>query len=159
MRIEEITSKLSGKKKGCFIRVTYNTILDLTADAKRAGYILDKHTVTTVRWGINYSNIARVKEERQRRVEEDIPTRKVTQWWSWTPNHENVIRQHNTSGQYYLVLFPIRSNHYTESYYFLNGKPITEDKVKEMNIVPPSHWNKASIAEYAVKVENVISIR
>lgn len=133
MELNQILEKLDKKQKGSWFRLDYCKDLPITAQAKKNGFVVLKYSRSTVRYGIDYKNLKSTKEK----IEQGkILTNKLN-WGSWIPGYEGKFIEHK--GKYYLRIYS--SPNKTKSSYFLNGRPIKIEKLKEMNIVQKSYWN------------------
>jgi hypothetical protein len=158
MKLTTLQNILSTKRKGSLIRLSYKTNPPLTAQAKRDGYEVEKITTTTARWGVKYSNIRRVIEQR---AQKDIGVTNETDrrpWWCWKNGYQHVFKENLNGGKTYLTLSTISKGNNTRVQYKLNGVPVGTRELQGMGIIQNSYWSKDEIFVYDVNVDNIISI-
>ena len=102
MKYEELKKELAKRHKGTLLSIEYKSTPTLTAQAKRDGTQLEKITKTVARFGVNYSNIKAVKEQRELDKQNGIVRQEKTIWWNLIDN--NTIKEHKTNGNKYLTL-------------------------------------------------------
>lgn len=156
MNYLELKQELEKRKKGTIISLTYKTEPTLNAVAKKLGIKLEKITTTTARFGVNYSNIKAVKEQREQDRINGIERQQKTSWWTW--KDKNIIKQNINNGNEYLTL-TISKKAKPKVKYLLNGQEITKKDLQDKNIVVNSYWNKAEIQQYDININNIISIK
>ena len=143
---------LQNKNKGQWFRVAWVSDLPVKAAYKRGGTVVNKRTVTTARFGINYSNMKSV----QAKVERGFELKHELPWGSWDDQYPGILINHK--GQTYIRLY--NSPNKPKSEYFLNGKPITKEELIQTGVVQDSYWKKNSepTEVFTIKVENIENI-
>ena len=155
MELKEIERELGLRKKGSVISIRYITQPTLKASAKN--YKVEKETETIARFGIEYSNIKAVKEKRLQDLENGIERKPKTIWWNW--KDKNIIKQHNTNGNYYLTLTTSKIAR-PKTKYYVNGVETTKEQLQKMDLVIPSYWNeKEPVQQYDININNIITIK
>ena len=170
MTLNEVIKVLSKKQNGAFIKVLLCTEMTSrqTSQSKKEGNIVVKETLTTVRKGVNYGNIASVQKKLEARGDMyiDPETGKKTYaigklpWGQYYKNSRTIIEH---KGNYYLRLYT--SPNKPKVQYYLNGKVISSDDLRKTGIMQESYWknkdtkNSVDIDEcMTVKIENVKKI-
>ena len=123
---EIITDKILNSK-GNFVKASWKSNPTPAASFKKEGVILEKHTVSVVRAGINYANLSAVKnaiEDGERGEVEELP------WGRWDKFPYTI--KHTSKGSdeevTYIRLYPTdNSNHSTKSMYFMNGAEVSKE--------------------------------
>ncbi|MBP3708303.1 MAG: hypothetical protein J6J36_06825 [Clostridia bacterium] len=157
MKYEEILQELKTRKKGTIISIEYKSNPTLNAVAKKSGILLEKYTITTGRFGVNYSNIKAVKEQRELDKQNGVVRQPKTIWWNWLEN--NTIKEHTTNGNKYLTITTSKLAK-PKVKYVLNGKEISKEDLQKQNIVINSYWSeKEPIQQYDININNIISIK
>ena len=156
MTKHEIIRTVDAIKKGTFVRIVYRTELPLCAAAKKSGHVIIKETEKVVRIGVDYKNIARVKEAESART---APKRERSAWCHWEIPH--VLAKHNNRDDYYLSVATVEGNgHHTKNSYFIDGTQVTRSDVENSNYVLPSYFNQSG--EYAtvqnINITNIIKL-
>lgn len=159
MNINLLNMTLKKIKAGQWFKVKWTTDLPLTAEAKRRGFVAYKRTTATVRYGINYKNIASVKSRFQAKYQNgeiDTPPSEVKHelpWGQWKEGHEGVLIEHK--GKDYLRVYT--SPNPFKSEYFVNGEAITKEGIMTLGIVQSSYWKKPEYKPEALTV-NITNI-
>ena len=140
MNEKDIIKALSEIKNGTFVRVGYRTELPVRAEFKKQGISIIKVTETTLRTGVNYSNIKTVIERRS--AEDYVPS-------SRTNNYEWVIRNkvaYNSKTGLNYAVFANSNNNNANTHFVMvtaNGVvPVTVNDIVEY--VQPSYFNKSN---------------
>lgn len=160
MKQKELMNILSSKKRGQLIRIQYQTFPKLTAEAERMKVRVVKFTETTVRWGINYSNIAAVIAEKERKAKQ---VSFYKPWWHWAV--PNVIQQHNSKPSKYFAVYTIPQNANVKVDYFIiynNGccEQVSKQDLQNRKLVQDSYWApKEAPIMYSISLENIIRIK
>lgn len=157
MKYEEIKKALENRRKGTIISVEYKSEPTLNAVAKKLGIKVEKHTITTGRFGVNYSNIKAVKEQRELDKQNGVVRQQKTIWWNWLDN--NTIKEHTTNGNKYLTITTSKLAK-PKVKYLLNGVEITKEELQAKNIIINSYWaDKEPIQQYDININNIIAIK
>lgn len=156
MNYLELKQELEKRKKGTIISLTYKSEPTLNAVAKKLGIKLEKITTTTARFGVNYSNIKAVKEQREQDKINGIERQQKASWWTW--KDKNLIKQNINNGNEYLTLTTNKKAK-PKVKYLLNGQEISKKDLQDKNIVVNSYWNKTEIQQYDININNIISIK
>lgn len=135
MNTNMIIARLSQKNKGQFFKMSYISDVPVTAQAKRDGVTVMKYTTGTFRWGLNYSNLKTIKAKQAESV---TPSEHKLAWGEWDQKHKGLIINHKNKQYVRLYTSPNKN----KSTFYLNGRPIEIEKLKEMGVVQNSYWNK-----------------
>lgn len=150
--------KLSTKRNGQFFKMSWCTDVKLTSKAASEGHVVLKYTVSTVRKGIRYGNMKKVKEKVQNNPNY-VQTHELS-WGSWKPGYEGLIIEHtNKEGKYkeYVRLYSTPNK--PKTYYLLDNKPISKENLMATGYVRPSYWNSTEPSEcYTISIANIQSI-
>lgn len=158
MEYLQVKKALENRKKGTLISVEYKSIPTLNSQAKASGIKLEKFTKTVARFGVNYSNIKAVKEQRQQDKENGIVRQQKTIWWNWLDNN-NIIKEHKENGKKYLTLTTSKIAR-PQVKYMLNDKEISKEELQAKGIVINSYWNeKEPIQQYDITLDNLLKIK
>lgn len=147
-----LIAKLQNKNKGQWFTLSWISDLPIKAMYKRDGIVVNKRTTATVRFGINYANMASV----QAKVEQGYELKHDLPWGQWSPQYPGILIEHK--GSEYLRVY--NSPNKPRSEYFVNGKPVTIEMLRLLGYVQDSYWKRSSekIDCFTVKVENIESI-
>lgn len=163
MTINDITTILSKKQNGAFIKVDYKSDVALTAAAQKSGHTAFKVVTTTIRKGVNYANLKSTKEKLAK-VDGSAEYAKVIKplsWGEYTKGHEGLIIQHTpkSTGKLTYYLRAYTSPNKPRSQYFLDGKAVTREYLQNSGLVKDSYWTpNKSDGVMNIKVENIIHI-
>lgn len=159
MNTNLMLNTLKSIQKGQWFTFVYVSDLPLTAAAKRQDYTVYKRSYMTARYGIRYTNIAKVKErfEMKAQMGEPVSEKHELSWGQWVPGHEGVLIEHKNNK--YLRVYT--SPNKTKCEYFVNGTPITKEGLMTLGIVQKSYWNRKGDAPecLTIKVENIEVIK
>ena len=61
MKLSNVINALNNRQKGTYVKVGWKSNIE-SAKARKMGIEVIKETDATVRWGVNYSNLKKVKE-------------------------------------------------------------------------------------------------
>lgn len=156
MNANMIINLLSKKNKGQFFKATYISDVPMTASAKRSGHVVLKYTSGTFRWGIKYSNLKNVKvRDEAAKMKGETISHELT-WGTWSTEHPDLVIEHKGIKYIRLYMTPNKS----KSEYFVDGRPISIEELKNMGIVLPSYWKKGDYKPecITVKAENIQDI-
>jgi hypothetical protein len=157
MDYNKILEAIAQRKKGTMMRICYKTKPSLSAPAKKAGYVVEKITETTVRWGVRYSNMKKVIAQRTQDIQLGLERKDFKPWWSW--EKEYVIKQHCSKPDKYLTVACVPKGHNTVSKYYVNGQEVTCEQLKSMGLLVPSYWTEKDLATYDININNIIEIK
>lgn len=150
MNTNLLINTLGAKNNGAFFKIFYITDVSISAQAKRDGNVVIKCTTATVRKEINYD---KMKSVQAKVAQGKVLTHKLP-FGNWAEGHEGLLIEHK--GKTYVRLY--NSPNKPKSDYFLNGRPIEKEKLKNMGIVLNSYWNKSSSVPDCITV-NVANIQ
>ena len=137
MEIKNIIETLNKQHKGTFVRVGWKTSIE-SAKARKMGISVIKETDTTVRWGIKYENLNKVKA-----IKAVQPLKEKTERKPWYKHLEETpyIVQHLTdTSKHYLQLFTVNKKGLTKTRYYINGVLSTKQDVIDSGYVNDSEW-------------------
>ena len=143
---------ISKKNKGQFFKMTYITDVTLSAKGKREGHVVLKYTHGTFRWGINYNNMKSVQLKRKEGALPADPQK--LPWGEWSASHPGLVIEHK--GTEYLRVYA--SPNKNKATYYLDGRPISIEDLKETGFVVPSYWKKSSPDCLTIKIANIQEI-
>lgn len=112
---EEIFKATESIKGGRIARITYKTEVPLKAAYKKQGYKITKIVETSVRFGVNYNNIASVI---QRRENEEKVTSNRANNYEWIV--DNRIKYNTNTEKEYLVVASLNHGHNTKVKYIMD---------------------------------------
>ena len=162
MTVEKLLEILSKKGNGQFIKVHW--VSDLSkqqgAQSKKAGDVIEKDTIATVRKGIEYKNIAKVQEKLLRKGQyridpatgkkEAVPEK--LPWGNWVKDYEGLLIE--SHGKIYVRFYTTPNK--PQSKFILNGKEITKDELKELGVMQKSYWNNCEPTDcMTVQIKNI----
>lgn len=157
MNKQKLLQELQTRQKGSLVRIKYKSSPTLAAVAKKAGYVVEKTTETTVRFGVRYSNIQTVKTRRAQDTMLGLERKEPTLWWKW--EIPQILKQHLSKDERYLTVATVPKGHNTVSTYFVNGVKTSTEDLKNMGLLIPSYWNKETPATYDININNIIEIK
>lgn len=117
---EEIIGAVNSIKGGQIARVTYRKELPLKAEFKKQGYKLIKITEISVRFGVNYHNIARVIERKAQVDNKEYVQRANNYEWVI----KDRIKYNKNTEKEYLVVANLNNNNSTKVKYILEGTSV-----------------------------------
>lgn len=158
---EQILSAASAIRGGTINRVTYKTEVPLKAEFKKQGYKITKIVESSVRFGVNYHNIASVIA---RKAEETINTVARTNNYEWVI--KNRVKHNTKTDKDYLVVANLPINANKKVKYILEGSIIgTLDMGSEVDgpykdIILDSYLKKSNDEREikTISFDNIISI-
>lgn len=154
MTKNEILNHIKNVKKGTFTRIVYTSEPTLSAAGKKSGVSIIKHTEKVVRLGVKYQNMEAVKVAEALRTE---PKREVTPWCHWEV--EDILVKHNTKDAYYLSFSYAKDGANTRSEYYLNGKKVSVEELKESGYIVPSYFKDKEVpVTQRINIENILEI-
>lgn len=120
MKASEIVSTLQ-TRKGQFMSITWQRNAHTRKDYN--GAPIAKRTTATVRAGVNYANLASVKDAIESGEREEVGP---LPWGAWRVGAENMIIDHK--GKEYVRLYPVPTAKPTVQW-LLDGKPVDFSEV------------------------------
>ena len=142
MPYDDIFAKLSSIKNGTMARIKYFSEMPIRATYKKQGIHLYKITEVTVRFGVNYNNIASVVEKKSENNE--INSHKTT--YSWVNGFENKICYNENTGKNYVrfTYLPHGDNRHINYKIVKIEETYTTKNLsnEDKELIIPSYWNK-----------------
>ena len=114
---EQIIKVAGEVKGGRIMRVTYKTELPLKAEFKKQGYVLIKIIETSVRFGVDYHNIAAVIERKANAEPKEPVVRSNNYEWVI----ENRVKYNKNTEKEYLVVANLPGHSNSRVKYILEG--------------------------------------
>lgn len=150
MNIIEAITKLGNYKKGSFIRIGWKSEIGSKASEK-LGIKVTKESEATVRLGVNYSHLKKVQEKVSlKEGNERIP------WFQRSGIFNLFIEHKKDINKQYLQVFPIGRNGNPRVHYFVNGVPITKEKLQKTGYCNESTFApKEDKIVFNIPVENI----
>lgn len=160
MEFATTVKKLSNIHNGTWFKITWLSELPITSYARSKGYVISKIVTSTVRKGIEYSNLSTVKEKDGIAIDFNSPAKHELPWGHWMKGYYKTFIEHtNKNGDYSVYLRVYTSPNKPTQYYMVNGKRCTLEEVKALGLVQPSYWNKNNdTGTMTIKISNIISI-
>lgn len=138
MKLEKVIEVLNKRQKGTYVKVGWKSNIE-SAKARKMGIEVVKVTDATVRWGINYSHLKRVKEIKAEKGESATEsTRKP--WYRHLEGTPHIIQHLNDPEKQYLQLFTINKKGYIKTEYYINGEHKTKQEVIDSGYVNASEF-------------------
>lgn len=138
MKLEKVIEVLNKRQKGTYVKVGWKSNIE-SAKARKMGIEVVKVTDATVRWGINYSHLKRVKEMKAEKGESATEsTRKP--WYRHLEGTPHIIQHLNDPEKQYLQLFTINKKGYIKTEYYINGEHKTKQEVINSGYVNASEF-------------------
>lgn len=151
MELKNINEILSKKHKGTFVRIGWKSNIE-SAKARNAGIEVIKQTETTVRWGISYDHLKRVKEIKATTQPAET---KYKPWYKHLEETPYIV-QHLTNLKTYLQLFAVNKKGLTKTKYYVNGVEKTKEEVMASGYVNNSEWTtKGECLVMNIPTENI----
>lgn len=138
MKLEKIIETLGKKQKGTYITVGWKSNIE-SAKARKAGYEVVKETDATVRWGVNYNNLQKVKDIKAQQGDQYASARKP--WYRHLEKTPHIIEHLSDPTKQYLQLFTINRKGYTKTRYYINGELKTKQEVMDSGLVNASEFS------------------
>lgn len=138
MKLSNVINALNNRQKGTYVKVGWKSNIE-SAKARKMGIEVIKETDATVRWGVNYSNLKKVKEikaEKGDSVSENI--RKP--WYRHLEATPHILQNLNDPNKQYLQLFTINRKGYMKTKYYINGELKTKQEVIDSGYVNASEF-------------------
>lgn len=156
---EIMVNDIAKIKNGTFTRIKYVTDVPVNALAKKSGVSIKKYVESTVRIGINYTNLASVKN--RPKTQDNVRVN------NFVPYLGNKISYNTNTNDYYLNVFTTPNANTKVTYIearVIDGKSIetTLPGNKELLTpwITPSYLKKSdsSIDMYRVKLSNIMKV-
>lgn len=138
MKETAIKNILKKIHKGSFTRIAYVSEPALKAAAKRNGIVIHKYTEKTIRVGVAYDRIERV---RKKKLASTDTTKERTPWCHWEV--PNMIAKHNTKDSLYLSFANVHKGAHTKTKWFLNGIETSFEDIVASKYILPSYFNSS----------------
>lgn len=158
---EQIISATKAIRGGSIARITYKTEVPIKSEFKKQGYKIIKIVETSVRFGVNYHNIASVIERKSNL--EYVPTLRKNNY-TWVV--KNRIKHNDQTNKDYLVVATLPVGHNTKVKYLIEGTFVGTidmgDSIDShyQHIVLDSYFKKSSEMREIknISFENIITI-
>lgn len=138
MKLSNVINALNNRQQGTYVKVGWKSNIE-SAKAHKMGIEVVKVTDATVRWGINYSHLKRVKEMKAEKGESVTEnTRKP--WYRHLEGTPHIIQHLNDPEKQYLQLFTINKKGYIKTEYYINGEHKTKQEVIDSGYVNASEF-------------------
>ena len=139
MKLSNVINALNNRQKGTYVKVGWKSNIE-SKKAREMGVEVVKVTSATVRWGISYSNLKRVKEIRAEKGEGATEsTRKP--WYRHLEATPHIIQHLTDPEKQYLQLFTINKKGYIKTEYYINGELKTKQEVIDSGYVNASEFS------------------
>lgn len=140
--MRNVLTAISQKGDGDFFKVDIKSTPTSKMKAKfRNLYTVEKYTTICVRKSVNYWNMKSVKHRDFERMWLGIEKPQPKQTTKFPiQGYEKLLLQDEKTKKIYIKLYP-QVNTHPHVQYFLNGKPITKENLKELGIMQDSYWN------------------
>lgn len=150
MNIKETIAKLGNYRKGSFIRIGWRSEIGSKA-AEKLGIKVTKESEATVRLGVNYSHLKKVREKLSLREENGrVP------WFQHSGIFNLFVEHKKDNNKQYLQVFPIGHNGNPRVRYFINGVPITKEELQKTGYCNESTFApKGDTVVFNIPVENI----
>lgn len=143
MELKNVIEILNKKHKGTFVKVIWESQIQ-SAKAAKMGIKVTKRTEATVRWGVQYDHLAKVKKMKEERSENNNPVKDFKPWYKHLDNASYIIQHLSDPSKTYLQLYTINNKKAIKSTYYINDKIATKQEVQESGYVNNSEWNNKS---------------
>lgn len=162
MELNKIKEFLSTYKKGSFVKIQYKSNIE-NASAKKQNISVEKYTNGSVRIGISYENIKKVKEQKAQAIANGfIPSEDKKETWFEHLGDQPMLVQNKTNPEKkYLQVFT--SPNRGKVQYKLNGNLFDggKEKLLSLGVVNPSKFDnkgKDELVVFNLPIENIISL-
>ena len=139
MELNKIISRLNKQHKGTFIRIGWKSNIE-SAKARNAGIEVIKETDATVRWGIRYDNLKRVKTIKAEKAAAGEQPKEVKPWYKHLEQNPYIIQHLSDASKTYLQLYTVNNKKTMSSKYYINGIEATKQQVIDSGYVNASEW-------------------
>lgn len=152
MNKNEAMTIINSIHRGTFVSIGWTTDVPLTAAAKKAGHVVYKKTLATVRFGINRTNKASIKAKMEQGY---VPQQRT--WGTYLAGSDRIIEHTNKAGEHNLYVVAHSTPNKSKVKYYLDGKEIKRTDLQATGLVLNSYFNK--LDEHpdviTVKLENI----
>ena len=153
MNLKEIINKLNNYKKGTFIRIGWKSEIESKA-AEKIGIKVIKESEATVRLGVTYSHLKKIKESISAKENKEGESR--APWFKRSSLFGLLIEHKNDNSKQYLQMFPIGRNGNPKVYYFVNGQPIMKEQLQQTGYCNNSVFTpKGEVTVFNIPIENI----
>jgi hypothetical protein len=139
------------KLKGQFVRIAIKREMK----TRKGMPTIIKSSKLTVRIGVDYSNIASVKEKRENG---DLPSQEESTlpWGHWVDGLFPYVIEHK--GEYYVRCTVVNNpNSHSETHYFINGQEKSRDEIESMCLAS-EFKDRDDLDVFNVKMSNLVAI-
>ena len=136
MELNKIISRLNKQHKGTFIRIGWKSNIE-SAKARNAGISVVKETDATVRWGVTYDRLKRVREMK---ATAQSSTTNYKPWYKHVEGSPHIVEHLSDPSKTYLQLFTINKKNSMKARYYINGVEKTKQEVIDSGYVNNSEW-------------------
>lgn len=140
MELSNIISKLSKQHKGTFVRIGWKSNIE-SAKARNAGISVVKETDATVRWGVRYDNLKRVKEIKAEKAAIGEQPKEVKPWYKHLEQSPYIVQHLSDESKTYLQLYTVHNKKLMKTKYYINGIEMTKQQVIDSGYVNASEWS------------------
>ena len=140
MELKNINEILTKHHKGAFIRIGWKSNIE-SAKARNAGISVVKETDATVRLGVRYDNLKRVKEIKAEKAAAGEQPKEVKLWYKHLEQNPCIIQHLLDATKTYLQLYTIHNKKAMKSKYYINGVEATKQEVIDSGYVNASEWS------------------
>ena len=144
---------------GRFFRMSYKSELPVKAAFKKQGISITKITDTTVRTGIKYENITKVKEYKSSHEPSSIVR---TNNYVWI--YANRLKHNTSTGKDYFVVAPMKNSHSKSTYVIKDaaGERVISFEELDKTLVQDSYWKSSEGFPPVIRtisLDNIICVR
>lgn len=147
---EYIVTKLLQLRPGSFHRIRYQRPLKFRKAFEEANFGF-KETEGIYRLGINYENLASVKEKREADGSENEGMSPALEWLVWPRLIKNT-----KSDKIYARIYTVKGQ-IAQTSYTLNGQPVEKESLRELCLASEFAAHKDTPC-FLLDVENILSI-
>lgn len=150
---QTILNKLYAKHPGTYFKIQYYTDVNKNVSARyKTQYNVTKLTTMSIRIGISYDKTRRVIEKRMNLGY--VPSNRE----SWYYHIDKILLKHRNEDKYYIGAFP-NINGKPDTQYLVNGKPISYQELKTMEIMQPAFWKKKEKPEFlTIGLDKIVTV-
>lgn len=135
--------KVNSIPAGQFFKMAYVSDVTLSALGRKAGVSVLKRVIGTYRLGINYKN---TKKAIAKAAEKGMPVDVASNlpWGKWKDDSNRIICHTNKNGEYNEYLRIYDTPNKPRVAYYLNGKPISKESLRNTGFVPDSYFTSTN---------------
>ena len=150
---QKILNQLYSKHAGTYFKIQYYTDVNKQISAcYKNQYNVTKLTTISIRIGISYDKTKRVINKRM--AQGYIPSNRETFYY----HLDKILLKHRKENKYYIAAFP-NINGKPETQYLLNGKPISYQELKALNIMQPAFWKHKDKPDFmTIGLDKIINV-